>query len=174
MIPEGVSEVNNISRNRYLGIDPGLQRTGYAVLEERSQQLKLIEGGVIRTNSDLPLSERLVEIGDGLREVIADFQPRMVAIEKIFSHSRNVKTAILMSHARGVILLCVAENKIPILHFTPLQIKKTLTGSGKACKEQIQKAVTRELQLDRILEPNDVSDAAAIGICLFHSIKLVQ
>lgn len=161
-------------QNRYLGIDPGLRRTGYAILEERSQKLKLLEGGVIRTTDRLPLSERLVEIAEGLREVIDEFQPKMMAIEKVFSHPKNVKTAIMMSHARGVILLCASEKKIPILHFTPRQIKNTLTGSGKASKEQIQQAVTRELELDRILEPNDVSDAAAIGICLFHSIRLVN
>ncbi len=169
-----ITELESNPRNRYLGIDPGLQKTGYAILEEDSNRLKLLEGGVIRTTASLPLAERLVEIGEGLREVIEDFHPKMAAIEQVFSHTKNVKTALLMSHARGVILLCIAEKKIPILHMTPREIKNTVTGSGKASKEQIQQAVTRELNLDRILEPNDVSDAAAIGICLYHSIKFAS
>lgn len=167
-------ELESNPHNRYLGVDPGLQRTGYAVLEEQSGELALLEGGVIRTTASLPLAERLVEIGEGLREVISEFQPRIACIEQIFSHTQNVKTALLMSHARGVILYCISENKIPVIHMTPREIKNNLTGSGKASKEQIQHAVTRELKLDRILEPNDVADAAAIGICLYHSVKLTR
>jgi len=158
---------------RCLGVDPGLQRTGYAVLERTSEGPVLREGGVIRSTTKLPLAHRVGEIGSGLLEVIDEFQPRMLAIEQVFSLAKNPKSALLMAHARGAILYVAAQRKIPVLHFTPTQVKRILTGSGKASKEQIQLAIQREFALADILQPNDVADAAAVALCLYYNVKFV-
>ncbi len=159
------------SHTRYLGIDPGLNRTGYAVLERRSKGPFLLEGGILRSTQKSTLQHRVLEIAKGLREVVEELQPEAVGIEQVFSHTQNPKTALLMAHARGAILLTLAEANIPIVHYTPTQIKKLLTGSGRAPKEQIQHAVKAELKLETIPEPNDVADASAIALCLYHSVR---
>lgn len=154
-----------------LGIDPGLNRTGYAVLQRSSGGLRLREGGVIRSTTSLSLAERVHEIGNGLREVIDEFRPDVMAIEQVFTLGKNPKTSILMAHARGTILFAAAEHGMPVVHYTPRQIKKLLTGSGAANKEQVQQAVTRELALSAVPEPNDVADACAIALC--HCCRIV-
>ena len=156
---------------RVLGIDPGLNRTGYAILEQSKQSPTLREGGVVRSTKEFALAERVHEIATGLREVLDEFCPSVVAIEQVFSHVAHPKTAILMAHARGVILLTAAERKLPVVHYTPTQIKRLLTGSGRASKEQIQRAIQQELRLKRMLEPNDVADAAAVALCHYHSVR---
>ncbi len=155
----------------YLGIDPGLNRTGYAVLARSGKRLELREGGIIRSTRNLSLAERVQEIGVGLREVLVEFSPKAMAIEQVFSLKGNPKTALLMSHVRGAILFLAAEHQVPVVHYTPNQIKRLLTGSGRASKEQIQSAVTTELGLGTILEPNDVADATAVAICLCHGVR---
>ncbi|VAX39713.1 Crossover junction endodeoxyribonuclease RuvC [hydrothermal vent metagenome] len=155
----------------YLGIDPGLNKTGYAILVRNKKKLILKEGGIVRSTAELSLAERVCEIGTGVREVIEQYQPKMMAIEQVFSFGKNPKTAIMLAHVRGAILMVAAENKIPIVHYTPRQIKKLLTGSGSASKEQMQHAVKTELGLKDILKPNDVADASAIGICLCYSVR---
>ena len=157
--------------SRYLGIDPGLNRTGYALLERRSSGPRLLEGGILKSNKSNNLQARIHEIVSGLREVLDELNPDAVAIEKVFSHPQNVKTALMLAHVRGAILLALAEYGNPVVHFTPTQIKRLLTGSGRAPKEQIQHAVTAELQLKSIPEPNDVADASAIALCLYHSVR---
>ena len=156
---------------RYLGVDPGLNRTGYAILQRTDGGPILREGGVIRSSAQLSLAQRVLEIGQGMREVVEEFQPQMMAIEQVFSFDRNPKTALLMAHVRGAILMVTAERNIPIVHYTPRQIKRMLTGSGKASKEQIQIAVMNEFHLQEILEPNDVADASAVALCLYHSVR---
>ncbi len=156
---------------RYLGLDPGLNRTGYALVERRAAGPKLLEGGVLRSSASDSLARRVHELGSGLREVLQEHRPKAVAIEQVFSMVRNPKTAILMAHARGALLMTVADQDIPIIHYTPAQIKKLLTGSGRASKEQIQGAVKAELRLKKILEPNDVADASAVALCLYHGVK---
>jgi crossover junction endodeoxyribonuclease RuvC len=156
---------------RVLGIDPGLNRTGYSIIERTVKGAVLREGGVVRSTKDLPLSERVHELAIGLREVIAEMKPSVMAIEQVFSHVAHPKTAILMAHARGVILLTAAEAKLPVVHYTPTQIKKLLTGNGQANKEQMQHAVQHELRLKTLLEPNDVADASAVALCHYHSVK---
>jgi crossover junction endodeoxyribonuclease RuvC len=151
-----------------LGIDPGLCRTGYAMLERGVDGPILREGGVIRSTPKLSLGERVLEIGEGLREVLEQYHPQVMAIEQVFSTAQYPKTAILMAHARGAILLTAAQCGVAIVHYTPRQIKRLLTGSGKASKEQVQHAVSRELGLDTILEPNDVADAFAVALCHYH------
>jgi len=156
---------------RYLGVDPGLNCTGYALLDRTHDGPILREGGVIRSQAKMPLAERVLEIGQGLRDLIAEYQPDLMAIEQVFSFGRNPKTALLMAHARGAILMTAAEHKIPIIHYTPTQIKKLLTGNGRASKAQIQFAIQRELRLQKIPEPNDVADASAIALCLYYSAR---
>ncbi|WP_437194059.1 crossover junction endodeoxyribonuclease RuvC [Planctomicrobium sp. SH527] len=153
----------------YLGIDPGLNRTGYAVLR-RGERPCLLEGGVISSRPKASLAERVREIGDGIREILGEFKPDAVAIEQVFSMVRNPKTAILMAHARGAILYAIAETERPVVNYSPKQVKKLLTGSGTASKEQVQEAIRRELGLTHILEPNDVADACAIALCHYHSL----
>lgn len=157
----------------FLGIDPGLNRTGYAVLARSANGPVLREGGVLRSRSTQTLAERVHELGTGLQEVLDEFRPQTVAIEQVFSMSRNPKTALLMAHARGAILFVIRGTQIPVIHFTPAQVKRMLTGSGRASKDQIQCAVKRELGLPRILEPNDVADAAAIALCAYHNLRFV-
>lgn len=152
-----------------LGIDPGLNRTGYAVLERGKRGPILREGGVIRSTTGLSLVERILEIGRGVREVIDEYQPSVLAIEQVFSHAQFPKTAVLMAHARGTILFTAAEAGMDVVHYTPRQIKRLLTGSGRADKSQMQLAIQREFALERVLEPHDVADAAAVALCHFYT-----
>lgn len=157
---------------RYLGVDPGLNRTGYAVMERGPHRPLLREGGVIRSTQKLSLAERVLEIGSGIREVCAQYQPQVMAIEQVFSTAQFPKTALLMAHARGAILYAAADFGLQIVHYTPTQIKRLLTGSGKAQKDQVQRAVQSELGLDRILEPNDVADACAVALCHYYTARV--
>lgn len=152
-----------------LGIDPGLNRTGYAVLERGPRGPILREGGVVRSTQGLSLVERILEIGRGVREVIEQYHPATLAIEQVFSHAQFPKTAVLMAHARGAILFAAAEMELDVVHYTPTQIKRLLTGSGRAGKEQIQLAIQREFALQAVLEPHDVADAAAVALCHYYS-----
>lgn len=163
-----------------LGIDPGIQRTGYAVLTRgeteanpfsRRETPRLAEGGVIRSDADETMARRVAEIASGIREVVEQYRPRAAAIEQLFAHPQHPRAALVMAHARGAILLVLAEAEVPVLDFAPTQIKQILTGSGRASKEQMQHAVTTELGLDRLLEPNDVADATAAALCLYHSVR---
>ena len=157
---------------RYLGIDPGLNRTGYALLERSPRGPVLCEGGLIRSTRGRSLAERVHEISSGLREVLEEFQPSVLAIEQVFSLVRNPKSALLMAHARGAILAVAVDCGIPVVHYTPTQIKRLLTGSGKASKDQIQRAIKTELSLDRLPEPHDMADAFAVALCHYHSSRV--
>jgi crossover junction endodeoxyribonuclease RuvC len=103
-----------------------------------------------------------------VREVIREFRPASLAIELVFAHRQYPKTSVLMAHARGAILYVARDHELPVMHYTPTQVKRLLTGSGKASKEQMQWAIQREFGLDRLLEPNDVADAAAVALCHYH------
>lgn len=155
-----------------LGIDPGLNRTGYAVFERGPRGPVLREGGVIRSTQKLSLAERVHEIGQGIQELVAQYTPAVMAIEQVFSTGQFPKAALLMAHARGAILFAAAERSVDVVHYTPRQIKKLLTGSGKASKDQVQRAIQNELRLDRLLEPNDVADAAAVALCHFYTSRV--
>ncbi len=160
------------SQTRYLGIDPGLNRTGYALIERTARGPILREGGVIQSTQKLTLHQRVLEIGTGIREVLAELKPEIVAIEQVFSNAQNVKSCLLLAHARGAILMMIAEAGIPVVHYTPAQIKRLLTGSGKAPKDQMQHAIRAELKLTELPEPNDVADASAVALCLYHSVRI--
>ena len=156
---------------RILGIDPGLNITGYGVLETHAGRLRLCEAGVVvrgaRTKESLT-GARLGEIYDGLVDVIGSLKPDVMALEQLYSHYKQPRTAILMGHARGVICLAGVKAGIPVIHYSATQIKKVLTGNGRAPKWQMQEAIQRELSLSAVPEPPDVADALAIALCHFH------
>jgi crossover junction endodeoxyribonuclease RuvC len=152
---------------RILGIDPGLERTGYGVVElpGGAGAPRLIEAGVVRTVRTATLPERLAEIASGLAAVIEEFRPQVMAVEELYSHYGHPRTAILMGHARGVILLTAAQAGVPVASYGATHIKKALVGSGHASKEQMQRAIQSHFGLKVAPEPPDVADALAVALC---------
>jgi crossover junction endodeoxyribonuclease RuvC len=150
---------------RILGVDPGLNVTGYGVLEMAGGRLRICEAGVVRGKSKHSLAERLLEIHEGLSDVISSLRPNVLALEQVYSHYAHPRTAILMGHARGVICLAARQAQLDVRHYAATQIKKILTGSGRAPKSQMQQAICRELGLREPPEPPDVADALAIALC---------
>lgn len=146
-----------------LGVDPGLDRTGYAVVSHPGP--KVLDAGVIRSSAKKALPDRLAEIAAGIDEVLTEHRIELVAVEELYSHYKHPKTAILMGHARGAILLSAARRDIEVTGISATHVKKTLTGNGHASKIQIQRAVTATLRLKSVPEPADVADALAIALC---------
>ncbi len=153
---------------RVLGIDPGLNVTGYAVVEVAAGGPLLCEAGVIRGRDRNSLTRRLVEIHAGVADVIACLRPTAVALEQLYSHYQRPRTAILMGHARGVICLAAAQAQVPVSHYSATQVKKMLTGNGRASKRQIQLSIKHELRLATAPDPPDVADALAIALCHYY------
>ena len=153
---------------RILGIDPGLNITGYGVLAVRGNDLELVEAGVIRSVRSQDLSMRLKSIHDGLLDVIDSLKPDCMGLEQLYSHYQRPQTAIIMGHARGVICLAAGQRELPLVSYAATQVKKVLTGNGRAPKTQVQLAVARHLALDTVPEPPDVADALAIAICHYY------
>jgi crossover junction endodeoxyribonuclease RuvC len=154
--------------SRTLGIDPGLNTTGYAVIESADSGPKLIEAGVIQSTERRDASDmaaRLKVLYDGVIEVIDQFHPGFLAVEQLYAHYDHPRTAILMGHARGAILLAAAQKGLTVHSFASTQVKKTITGSGRASKEQMQLSMLREFHLKTMPEPADVADAMAIALC---------
>ena len=156
---------------RVLGIDPGTATTGYAVVEETVGDLQMIALGVITTPAKTPLPSRLQTIHNELKEIVAEFEPEAAAVEELF-FSRNARTAMSVGHARGVILLALADSNLPIAEYTPMQIKQAVTGYGNANKHQVQEMVRMLLALSETPKPDDAADAAAVAICHLHRAKL--
>lgn len=148
---------------RILGIDPGTGILGFGVIEVVKNKSRLVTAGVIKTPAHTPLDERLEEIFDGLNEIIAETKPDQASIEKLF-FARNVTTAMGVSHARGVAMLACKKAGLEIAEYTPLQIKQTLTGYGKADKKQVQEMVRLQLGLKEVPRPDDAADALAAAI----------
>jgi crossover junction endodeoxyribonuclease RuvC len=155
---------------RILGIDPGLGTCGYACLETDAAPEKVIEAGVFRTADALTIEERLNQIAEDTRALLEKFRPEVVAVEELYSHYTHPKTAILMGHARGVILQKCAEASTEVRSFSATRIKKSITGSGRASKEQMQKTIKSLLGLSQMPEPDDVADAIAAALCCANSI----
>ncbi|KAA5545593.1 crossover junction endodeoxyribonuclease RuvC [Roseiconus nitratireducens] len=151
-----------------MGIDPGLNITGYGVVRVSGGQFQLVEAGVVRSPAKAAIEVRLTEIYSGVVEVIEEHRPDFVALEQLFSHYSRPKTAILMGHARGVICLAAGSAGIPVKSFEPTKVKKVMTGNGHAPKHQMQQAVKLQLNLNEVPEPADVADALSIAICGFH------
>lgn len=152
-----------------LGIDPGTAALGYGVVSGDKDNLKMVSFGCITTESKQAMPLRLHLIYKEVKKVIEKFKPDFLAVEEIF-FAKNSKTALKVGQARGVILLLGAECRVPVIDYTPLQVKQTITTYGRADKEQVQKMVQLLLKLKEIPEPDDAADALAIAIChLFHS-----
>jgi len=156
---------------RILGIDPGLQVCGYACLETDADREKLIEAGVIRTAGGSALQEKLNRIAEDTKSLLKTFKPDVVAVEELYAHYAHPRTAILMGHARGVILQKCAEAGIDVKSFSATRIKKSITGNGRASKGQIQRTIQTMLSLPKLPEPSDVADAIAAAVCCANSMK---
>jgi crossover junction endodeoxyribonuclease RuvC len=153
---------------RILGVDPGLNITGYGVLEVARGAVRLCEAGVVRGTAKGSLAARLTEIHAGVADVIASLKPDAMAIEQLYSHYKHPRTAILMGHARGVICLAAAQAGLNVVHYSATQIKRILTGDGRAPKSQMQQAIRRELNLQQPPDPPDVADALAVALCHYY------
>lgn len=148
-----------------LGIDPGLLITGYGVIEAgRAVKPRLKEAGVVRTKASSSISSRLAKIYENLSEIIEEYNPEVVVIEKLYSHYKHPVTSLLMGHARGVICLAVGMKKIKLVSYPSTRIKKAVTGSGHATKLQMQGMVQQILELKTKPEPLDVTDALACAL----------
>lgn len=148
-----------------LGVDPGLNTTGYGILDVAGSEPKMVEAGVIRSKRNDNLELRLKSIHDGMEDVLNSFKVDAIAIEELYSHYERPTTAIIMGHARGVLCLAGGSRGIKIIPYAATQVKKMLTGNGRAPKSQVQMAITRLLNLNEIPDPPDVADALAIAIC---------
>lgn len=147
-----------------LGIDPGYAISGYGVIAVQNRRLKHVAHGIIATKAGMPHAERLLYLNRHIKLLMRKYKPDQVAVEELFMY-KNVKTAIKVGEARGVILLAVAGFKQPLFAFTPLQVKQALTTYGRASKMQVQKMVKTVLNLDDLPRPDDAADALAIAIC---------
>jgi len=160
------------SPRRVLGLDPGLQTAGYGVLQFSDRGPKVVDAGVIRSaegRDSADMAPRLKALYDGLCEVLTEWRPYAMAVEQLYAHYEHPRTAILMAHARGVFLLAGAQHNIPVISYAATKVKKLVTGSGRASKEQMQHAVAKELGLAKPPEPHDVADALGIALCHYFA-----
>ncbi|MBI3963734.1 MAG: crossover junction endodeoxyribonuclease RuvC [Candidatus Kerfeldbacteria bacterium] len=153
-----------------LGIDPGVSRTGYGVVTDDRSGVRYRTAGLIQTAAGTPHTQRLNTIHQAIVRLFRRWKPQQVAVEKLF-FMKNVRTAIAVGEARGVVLLAAGETGTPLLEYTPLQVKMAVTGYGKADKRQVQLMVQRILHLDRVPTPDDVADALAVAICGAHTVQ---
>ena len=147
---------------RILGIDPGIARVGYGVIDTSNGQQQMLDCGIIRTNPGIDDGERMVEIASDLRQLIRLWKPQLAAVEKFFFYRSS--TTISVVQARGVIIMTLARFRVPVMEFPPMQIKLALAGSGHAEKDEVLDAVMRELNLDQPPRPDDAADALAIAL----------
>ncbi|MFA5147054.1 MAG: crossover junction endodeoxyribonuclease RuvC [Candidatus Omnitrophota bacterium] len=147
---------------RILGIDPGLNTTGYGLIDAGT--MKVVEAGVIRTKKNTPIQERVTKIFDGISGIIDEYAPGVLVLEKIYSHYQHPTTAILMGHARAMACLVCGRSNIKLVNYPSTRIKKVVTGNGQASKVQVQRMVQNILKLRKPPEPVDVSDALAMAI----------
>lgn len=153
---------------RIIGIDPGFAITGYGIIDYIGNKFSVVEVGVISTDACQELSDRLLCISKDLDFLINKYKPDAMAIEELFFNT-NVKTAIKVGHGRGVAMLSAAKAGIKVAEYTPLQVKQSVVGYGRAKKEQIQQMVKILLNLEKIPKPDDAADALAVAICHAHS-----
>ena len=151
-----------------LGIDPGYAIVGYGVIEYRNNHFRVIDFGAILTDAGTPFNERLEIIYDRLVSIISLHSPDAMSIEKVFYNS-NAKTVIDVSQARGVIMRAAQNSRLPVLEYTPLQVKQSVVGYGRADKKQVQEMTKRILSLEKVPKPDDTADALAMAICHAHS-----
>lgn len=171
---------------RVLGIDPGLRLTGYACLDGLGDRPEIVEAGVFRLGrrsadgggeenggGAVTVSSRLAELDTDFRDLLERLRPEAVAVEAIFAHYKHPATAIVMGHARGVLLLAIRNAGLRLLEFKPNAVKKSLTGNGHAGKPQMQRAIQAHFALPELPSPPDVADALAIALCACRRLSLV-
>lgn len=154
-----------------LGIDPGTATTGFGVVRYEEGRLIPVDVGVLLTTPDMALPDRLKSIYDDIQTLITRYKPDTVASEKLF-FDKNITNGIAVGAARGVILLAFAQNALPWMEYTPMQVKSAVTGYGAAEKQQVQAMVVRLLSLAEVPKPDDAADALAVAICHAHSHKI--
>ncbi len=155
---------------KVLGVDPGLRVSGYAVVELQGREYKALDAGVVRVDAKLSMPERLSEIYHNISAILIEHKVDVMAVEKLYAHYKHPRTAILMGHARGAMLLAAAQRGVQVEDFAATRIKKSLTGRGRASKEQMQRAVASQLGLTRVPEPADVADAMAVAMCCIYEL----
>lgn len=165
-------EEMSVTRMRVLGIDPGIARMGYGIVQMEGHHLEAVAFGCIETPAHTPVAERLQQIYEELTQVITTHRPDVMAVEELFFY-KNTTTAFIVGEARGVALLCGVQGKLPISEYTPMQVKQAVVGYGKAEKRQIQDMVRILLNLQERPKPDDVADALAIAITHAHAAPLV-
>ena len=148
-----------------LGIDPGLETTGYGLIDLSTREPAIVEAGVIQTDPRQPMARRLVRLHAELAELLKELRPDLAAIEKLYAHYQHPLTSILMGHARGAILLACGQAGVEVQDFASTMVKRSLTGNGHASKEQVQQAVRMLCHLREVPQPPDVADAIAIALC---------
>jgi crossover junction endodeoxyribonuclease RuvC len=152
---------------KVFGIDPGSERTGFGCVDSDGRRHRLVRCGAIRVEAGAAFPERLGAIFRGLRAELDRCEPDCVAIENLF-YSTNVRSALKLGHARGVAMLAAVECGVPVLEYTPAEIKRAVVGYGRAEKPQVQQMVKLLLGLDRVPSPHDAADALAVAICHVH------
>ncbi len=150
---------------RVLGIDPGLNITGYGLVDIQGHDHSIVEAGTIRTDAKAEMPVRLSQIYADLTEILAEFKPDLIGVEQLYAHYNHPRTSILMGHARGVILLAGQQAGVKVCNLAATQVKKSLTGNGHATKQQMQLAIQSMFRLDEPPSPPDVADALAIALC---------
>jgi crossover junction endodeoxyribonuclease RuvC len=150
---------------RILGVDPGLKITGYGVIECRGSSIQLLDGGIIRLSASEPLPHRLTELENALIDILVEFRPEICAIEQLYAHYKHPRTAILMAHGRGVVMLAAQRQGAKIEQYLPNRIKQSVSGNGHASKLQMQRAVQITLKMKALPSPPDVADALAVALC---------
>ena len=153
---------------RIIGIDPGYAIVGFGIVDYERPKFDVVEYGAVTTDADTEFNARLVEIYDDLCEIFDRYTPEAMAIERLY-FTTNQKTAIAVAEARGITLLAARQRNIEIFEYTPLQVKNSITGYGKAVKKQVQELTKNILKLPEIPKPDDTADALAIAVCHAHS-----
>lgn len=160
----------NPGKQIILGIDPGIADTGFGIIAAEGSRLECLDYGSIKTKAGLNLADRLLTLNDELTRIIKRHQPQYLGVEQLF-FCKNVKTALVVGQARGVVLLVARQNGLPIFEFTPLQVKQAISTYGKADKQQVQRMVKMILNLKELPKPDDAADALAIAICAANQAK---
>lgn len=158
---------------RILGVDPGFAITGYSIIDYVGNKFKLIDSGAVTTPAGMSFPLRLSKIYTELGQIIDQYQPDAVSVEELFFNN-NVKTAINVAQARGIILVVGCQKNIPTFEYTPLQVKQAVVGYGRADKIQVQKMVKTILKVDSLPKLDDITDSMAIAICHAHSAKFAE
>ena len=158
---------------RILGVDPGFAITGYSIIDYIGNKFKLIDSGAVTTPAKMSFPLRLSKIYTDLGEIIDKYKPEAVAVEELFFNN-NVKTAINVAQARGIILVVGCQKQVPTFEYTPLQVKQAVVGYGRADKIQVQKMVKTILKVDKLPKLDDITDSMAIAICHAHSSKFSE